>query len=147
VDRSVLVVAEQVPQAVGKALDLEDPAVLHPPRRADDRVAGTDEDVRVGVDRPRPVLEPADEAVVQAAEARLPRVAQVQVGEQAPDAHRQVADERLLDPAEPADEARGQPPGDAVGEQEVDVLLHGDPRDRGAERHHGAGPLKGAAGR
>ena len=48
---------------------------------------------------------------------------QVEIGEQAPDADRQIAHQRLLDLAEPAHELRGQPARNAVGEQEVDVLL------------------------
>ena len=54
---------------------------------------------------------------------RLLRLAQVEIGEQAPDADRQVAHQRLLDLAEPAHEPGQQPARDAVGQQEVEVLL------------------------
>ena len=58
-----------------------------------------------GIDRARAVFQFAGEAVVQAAELRLLGLAQIEVGEQPPQRDREVAHQRLLDLAEPADEA------------------------------------------
>ncbi len=77
----------------------------------------------IGIDRPRAGLQLADEAVVQAGEVRFLRLVQAQVGEQPPDRDRKVAHQRLLDPAEPAHEAGQQLARNAVGEQEIEVLL------------------------
>ena len=87
------------------------------------------------IDRPGAVLELAGEAVVHAAELGLLRLAQVEVGEHPPEADREVAHQRLLDLAEPADERRGQPPGDAVGQQEIEVLLLEHAQHLGSQRH------------
>jgi hypothetical protein len=93
------------------------------PTGADDRVAWTDQNVRPAVDRARPLLEFADEAIVHA--AKLPRLClpQVEIGKQPPDADRNIANERQFDAAEPADELRDESARDAVGEQEIDVFL------------------------
>ena len=84
---------------------------------------GLTSDGGIGIDRPGAVLQLAGEAVVQARELGLLRLAQVEVGEQPPEPDRQVAHERLLDLAEPAHEPGRQPPRNAVGQQEIEVFL------------------------
>src|SRR5262249_46055199 len=127
--------AEQVRQRVGKSLDLIEAGAGDRAGRADDRVTRADEDFGVVVDRARALPELPDEAIVQAAKTRLLRLAQVQVGEEAPQGDRQVAHQRLFDPAEPAHELRGQPAGNPVGEQEIEVLLLQQTQNPGAKRH------------
>src|SRR4051794_865689 len=118
----MFVVTKQVPQLIGEALYLQDAGALHRSGCPDYRIARTDQDIRVGIDRTHPVSKVPDEAVMQATEAFLTRLAQIQIGEEAPDADGQVADQRLLELAEPGEEAGCQPPGNAVGQQEIDVL-------------------------
>jgi hypothetical protein len=60
---------------------------------------------------------------MQAAELALLRVAQVQVGEQAPHRDRQIPHPGLLDAAEPAHQAGELDARDAVGQQKVEVLV------------------------
>ena len=122
-------IAQQILQRVGKSLGLIELGAVDRAAGADDGVARADQDVGRAVDRARAVLELADEAVVQAAELGLFGFAQIEVGEQPPERDREVADERLLDLAEPADELGRQPPRNAVGEQEIDVFLLEDPQD------------------
>src|SRR5262245_27133334 len=115
--------AHQVAERVGKALGLPRPRVLDHSRRAHDAVARTDDDPRVRVHRARAVAQLADEAFVQAAKARGLRFVQIEVGEYAPGADREIAYQGLLDAAEPAHETRGEMARDAVGDEEIDVLL------------------------
>ena len=70
---------------IWKALDLQDLTVLDRPRCADNRIARADQQIRIEIDGTRTVLQPADEAIMQAAEALLTRLAQIQIGEQPPD--------------------------------------------------------------
>src|SRR6516165_9896996 len=128
-------IAEQLRQGVGKTLDLIETGAGNRTGRAHDRIAGADEDFGIVVDRARSLLELPDEAIVHAAKVRLLRLAQIQIGEEAPQGDRQVAHQRLLDLAEPAHELRGQPAGDPVGEQEIEVLLRQHTQNLGAERH------------
>jgi hypothetical protein len=67
--------------------------------------------------------QPADEAVAQAHKILFPCLAQVGVAEKAPDGDGNVANEGLLDLAEPAHEAGRQPSGDAIGQNEVVAFL------------------------
>ncbi len=60
---------------------------------------------------------------MHAAKTRFTRLAEIKVREEAPDHYRQIADQWLLDPAEPANEAGQQTPGDSIGQQEVQILL------------------------
>ena len=89
--------------------------------------------------RVRKVL--ADEAVAQALEVRLLGLAQIEIAEQAPDPDREVAHERLLDPAEPPHEAGGQTPRNAVGEEEVQILLLRELGQQRSHRHAASHPL------
>ena len=130
-----LAIAQQVLQRVGEALDLKDVGAGDRAGGADDGIARADQDFGPAVDRARAVLELPGEAVVHAAKARLLRLAQIQVREEAPHPDRQVAHHRLLDPAEPAHELGGQPARDPVGEQEIDVLLLDQPQDLRSKRH------------
>ena len=119
----VLARAEQLVQAVREALGLEHATALHRAAGADDGVARAGEDGRVGVHRPRAGHERTREAVVQAREALLLRVAEVEVGEQPPDGNRQPRQQRAADLAEAPHRACERDARDAVGEQEVQVLL------------------------
>jgi hypothetical protein len=60
---------------------------------------------------------------VHAFETGLFRVTEIEVGEEAPDPQRHVADQGLLDPAEPTDEPGQHASRDAVREQEVQIVL------------------------
>jgi hypothetical protein len=129
------VIAEQIRQCVGKSLDLVGRGAGDAAARADDRVTWTDENLGAAIDRARTVLELADEAIVQAAKVRFFRFAQIEIGKETPQGNREVAHQRLLDLAEPAHELRGQPTGDPVGEQEVEIFLLHEPQKAGPERH------------
>jgi hypothetical protein len=109
-------VAEQVLKPVRKTLDLEEFRAGDGAGGADDCVAGAHHHRRVGIDRPRAFLQLAREAVLHAAKCGLLRLAQVEVREEAPYGDGEIADERLFDPAEPADEPRREPARNAVGE-------------------------------
>src|SRR5262245_29850848 len=90
---------------------------------ADDAVAGAAQAERVGVNGPRARLELTGEAIMNAIEAILPGIAQVQVGEELPDIKRQLADYGLFYFAIPAHEARNECLGNPVRQEEVDLLL------------------------
>ena len=77
------------------------------------------------------------EGGVKAWESRFTCVAQVDVAEQAPNPDRQLPHQRLLDPTKPAHEPRGEPARQPIGQQEVQVLLRTDPRQRAPERRSG----------
>ena len=87
------------------------------------------------IDRARALLQLPDEAIVHAAELGIPRVPQVEVGEEAPQADGDVPHQGLLDLAEPAHEPREQPAGNPVGEQEIEVLLLEQIQNPGPQRH------------
>jgi hypothetical protein len=112
---------EQVQQRVRHPLGLEQRVALDPTARADHGIAGADQHGGIRVDRPRAVLQLADEAVVQAVEALLLRLVQREVvGEPAPEADREVAHQGLFDPAEAAHQRRGPAAWNVVAEQEVE---------------------------
>jgi hypothetical protein len=106
-----------IPLAIGyqRALRLDQHVTADPSRRTHDCVARADQGRRVRIHRPGAWLERPYEAVVQARELRLGRILQLQISELLPHGQGQIADERLLDPAEPAHERGQQPPGDPVG--------------------------------
>ena len=79
---------------------------------------------------------------MQAPEALLAGVAQVQVGEELPHGDGGITHPGDLDPAEPAHEARGGDAGNAVGEQEVDVFVHEDFQQLCMHAHDEAGVLE-----
>jgi hypothetical protein len=108
--------AEQIGERVGEALDLIELDAGDRPTGADDRVAGAHQHGGIMVDRPRAVPELAGEAVVHASKLRGLGLAQVEIAEETPDPDRQVADERLLDPAEPAHEAGQEAARNPVGQ-------------------------------
>src|SRR5579864_234534 len=66
---------------------------------------------------------------------RLFGFAEIEIAEQPPQADREVAHQGLLDLAEPADELGRQPPRNAVGEEEIDILLRQQAPDLRADRH------------
>src|SRR4029077_1401375 len=106
----------------GKTLGLIELGAGDRAASADDGVAGTDQNIRPAVDRTRPVLELAGETVVHAAEMGLFRLAQVEVGKQLPHPDGRIPHQRLLEPADPADQLGGEAAWDPVGEEEVDIL-------------------------
>ncbi len=128
-------VIQQIPQRIGKTLGLQRIGAVEAPAGADDAVAGARKHVRGGVDTPRTGLQLAGEAGVQALEALLLRIPKVEIGKQAPDRDRRASDQRTLDPAEPAEEARREPARNAIGQQEVDVFVLQDLREFGTKRH------------
>jgi len=87
------------------------------------------------VDRAGAVFEFPRKAVVQALEVRGFCLAQVQIGEQAPQGDAAAADPGMFNAAPPAHETRHQTPRDAIAEQEVDALLLGQPADQGLGVH------------
>ena len=87
------------------------------------------------IDRPGAILELTDKAVAQALKLRLFRLAQIEAREETEDADRQIADKGLLDSAEPAHEPGCQAPGDAIGQQEIEVLLEEYFQDLRPDRH------------
>ena len=103
--------------------------------RADDGVARADHDLRVGIGRAQARLELAGEAVVQALEFGLFGLGQIEIGKQPPAGDRGVADHRILDLAEPAHEPGQRRPRNAVGQQEVEVLLLGQGGDQALDCH------------
>src|SRR5262249_21411404 len=95
----------------------------------DDRVTRAHENLAVGVDRPPAILELADEAIMHAPELRFFRLAEVQIGKEAPQSNREVANERLLGLADPAYELRGQSPRNTVGQQKIQIFLSEQPHN------------------
>src|SRR5262249_50366616 len=122
---------QQVFQRVGPSLGLDQLRALDPAGGADDRIAGADEDAGIRIDGPRALLQLADEAVVEAREPRLPRLAQVQLPIEEPEcADRGGADERVLNLAEPSHEP-AHATGYAPREPEVEGRPAADPLDEG----------------
>ncbi len=74
-------------------------------------------------------------------------LAQVELGEQAPDRQTAVAYEGLLELAEPPQEQRQPAPGDAVGEQKIEVLVLHESRDYRAQLHDAVIQLQYGCGR
>ena len=116
-------IGQQVVQRVGEALGLQQLDAVDRAAGADDGVARACKHLRVVVDRPRARLQRTREAGVQALEGLLPGITEIEIGEQAPDRDRRPRHDGVLDLAEPAHPARREAPGDAVRQQEVDVLL------------------------
>jgi hypothetical protein len=98
-------VGQQVFQWIPRAFHLEQIGADDQPGGPDDGVAWTGEDFRVFVDWPHPILELADKAVAQAYEILFLRFAEVEMAEKAPDADGNIANEGVLELAEPAYEA------------------------------------------
>src|SRR5208283_936568 len=133
-----LSVLQKLANVIGRAFDLQDLASLDDPAGADNRVAWAGQDVRPHVGWARAVFQLAHETVVQALEFLFLRVAQIEIGEQAPQADGRVAHPGLLDLAEPAHEDGERMARDAVGEEEVDVfLLHEIFERHGAVKYDG----------
>src|SRR6516164_5260775 len=68
--------AEQILQRVRKSLGLEQRGAADGAAGADDRIAGTDQNLIASLDRSDAILEFANKAIVQAFELRLPGLAQ-----------------------------------------------------------------------
>jgi hypothetical protein len=129
--RDVLRRAEQLAHLVRKALGLEQPCAGDAAAGTDDGVARAGEQLRVGIHRPRAGHQIARETVVQAVEALLAGLAQVQIGEQAPHCDRGARQPGAADAAEAAHESREQDAWHPVGEQEVEVFLLKESAQRG----------------
>ncbi len=128
-------IAQQVQQGIGRALDLEQLGVGDGAEGADDAVAGARQHGRIGIERPQAGAQLPGETVVQAGEAGFPGLAEIEVRKQPPAGDRQVADPGMFDLAEPAHEVGQRRARDAVGQQEVDVLLLGQGGDKAAHCH------------
>jgi hypothetical protein len=133
IDRVLL--AQQIRDRVSRSLDLQEARAIQGTGRADDCVAWAHQDLGAAIDRSRAFPELPDEAIVHAAKPGLLGIAQIEIGKEAPDADRQIAEQRLLDPAEPAYEARGQPARNPVGEQKIDAVLFEGTQQAGSQRH------------
>jgi hypothetical protein len=103
--------------------------------RADDGVAGADHDRWVGIGRPQPGAQLAGKAIVQALEAGLARLGEVEIGKQPPACNREIADLRLFDLAEPTHEPGQRRPRDAIGQEEVQVFLLRQGGDQASDCH------------
>ncbi len=118
-----LAVRQQVHEGVGEALGLQALSGDDLAASSDDAVTGTHQRGLIQGHGPRAVLELARKALVQAAEVGGAGVAQVHIAEQPPQGDGRHADQRVLDLAQPAHQQSRKAPGNAVGEQEIDVLL------------------------
>src|SRR3974390_3086308 len=86
---------------------------------------------RVPIDGAGAILQFPGEASMQALELKGLGLAQVEVREQTPQGDAAVADPGVLDAAPPAHEARHETARNAIAEQEIDVLLLGQPANQG----------------
>src|SRR5579875_381934 len=130
-----IAIAQQILQAIRRSLDLQEFSALDHSRGADDCVTRADQHRGVRIDGPGSFLEFANEAIMHAAKLGLFRFAEIKVAEHAPYADGEAAHQRLLDLAEPPHELSRQTPRNAVGQQEVQVLLMGDLRDKRSNCH------------
>jgi hypothetical protein len=97
---------------------LLDPAVL-----TDDTVAGADEDVCSWVHGTSALAELPDEAIMEAREGGLAGLGEIQVGKELPHGDGGTGQEWAAYLAEPPHHPGEENPGNAVGEQEVEILL------------------------
>ena len=130
-----MLVAEEILQRVWKPFRLVHLGAGNFAASPDNRVAGTDQDLRAPVDRADAILEFADETIVQAIELLFLGLAEIEIGKQPPSGDRKIADKGLFDPAEPADELRRQPARNAVGQQEIDVFVLENLKNLSLDRH------------
>ena len=118
-------IVQQVVQRVGEPLGLDQLVALDRAAGAHDGVARADQDVRVGVDRAR--ARACSSRMKQSCRlancwsSRLRRDRGRRTGARSPIDRSRTSGCSTL--AEPSHELGGQPAGNAVGEQEVDVLL------------------------
>ena len=117
-------VAQQILQRVGKALGLIEARAGNRAAGADDGVARADQDLRP---RHRSAARPSLSSRVKQSCRLRNCVFLASLKSRSENsrhsADRSVAHQGLLDLAEPADEPSREPPRNAVGQQEVDVLL------------------------
>ena len=128
-------IAEQVHQRIAGALDLKQLGILDRAMRADNAVAWTDHDQGVGIGRTQPRLELAREAVVQTFEFGFFGFRQIEIRKHPPARDRSIPHQWILDLAEPSHEPRQRRPGNAVGQQEVQVLLLRQGGDQAPDCH------------
>ena len=120
---------------IGKALGLIKLRAGDFAAGADDGIAGADKDIGTGIDRARTILQFAREAIVHAAELRSLGLPQVEARKLPPNPDRKVADDRLFNAAEPADELSREAARNAVGQEEIDILLFDQAHQLGTDRH------------
>jgi hypothetical protein len=123
-------------QRVGKAFGLKNQPILNLTTTAQDAIARAGQDVFAHVHGPGPIFELADEKFMQGFELVLARLAQVDVGEQAPDVYGCAANPGVLDLAEPAHEMGHRQTGYAVGQQKVQIFLGAQAPQPVSNRHH-----------
>ena len=136
-----VVVAQQIAQAVRKALGLQHlravagTAVFNGAMRSHDAVTGAGQHIGSCIHRPGTGLEFAGEAIMQAVEPGFFCITQVQVGKSGPCRHGQLAYPRVADAAPPSHEVREADARHPVGQQEVEVLVEDDALQRVAQIH------------
>ena len=128
-------IAEQIEQRIRRALDLKQFAVGDDAERADDGIGRADHDRRIGIRRTQAGLELARKTIMQALEVGLARLGKIEIGKQPPAGDREIADQGLLDLAEPAHEPGQGRPRDTIGQQEVQVFLLGQSGDQASNCH------------
>src|SRR5262249_5563503 len=117
-------ITQQFLERVVRSLRLQKARAVYCAERTDDAVAGADEDTRIGIDRASAVLELADEALVKTGATSLPGFMQPQIsGEQLEQGDREVADDGLLDSAEPTHEPGKDASWHPVRDHEIHALL------------------------
>jgi hypothetical protein len=128
-------IAEQIEQRVRRALDLKQFSIGDPAVRADDAVGRAGHDGWIGIGRAQAGPQFARKTIVQAFEFGLFGFRQIEIGKQPPARDRGIADKGVLDLAEPAHEARHRRPRDAVGQQEIQILLLRETGDQAPDCH------------
>ncbi len=73
---------------------------------------------------------------MQAVESLLPGVAEIQIGEQPPDANRDSAQQGALYTAESSHPSRGRDTRYTVGQQEIQIFMRGDRAKHAKCFHH-----------
>lgn len=114
---------EQAVQGIGKAFCLINLSVLNAAAGANDGITGGGERVWGGVNRTDAGFEFPDKTSVQGVKVCFTGFAQVQVAEKFPDGYGQFRDPWVANLAPPAHQPGQGDARDAVGEQEIQVLL------------------------
>src|SRR5262249_36150373 len=136
-------IVEQLAQTIGASFDLKRTPALHPTARPDDRVAGTDEDIRLRVDRTSAFAQLPGEAIVQTVESGLAGFVEPKiVREEAKGPERRHAHQMISHPTHPPHDASSERARQAVGQQEVEVFLLQERTDSSSYRHRNVSPCE-----
>jgi len=135
-------VAEKFLKRIGRAFHLQQIATYNAATATDNSVAGSDQDIWVLIYRTRTLPQLSNETIAQAGEMRLFCVAQIEIGEKAPDGNGDITYERLLDGAKPAHQTRGEAPRNAIGKDEIQAFLLAEMGDNGSRAHIQASGIK-----